>query len=302
MKTSLLSHSDETKTKTVKILYFDNVDVITKKGKHIKRLKAHHKDVNIPFVPDFITSLLPKIIHHINLLKNYHTNMKTILENIDNCIVVGLDFSENLNCASKTGASVFALWSKDQKTVHSGILKLNGEKQYHPYFSDDLQHDQSFVATVIENMLDGIDVVGKTLVIISDNCCAQYKSVQNFTDHQNLANKLQVTIVRIYGIPGHGKNEIDCVGGGGEGVVKIAIRRAVTEGHFFPSATSCYAECDMMDDYKNIIPTNQMYSGHYLEKESKSPKGGNSYRIYDKKVIHTLNIMFSSSYPQFPNL
>ena len=101
LKTSLLSHSDETKTKTVKILYFDNVDVITKKGKHIKRLKAHHKDVNIPFVPDFITSLLPKIIHHINLLKNYHTNMKTILESIDNCIVVGLDFSENLTVPVK---------------------------------------------------------------------------------------------------------------------------------------------------------------------------------------------------------
>ena len=42
-----------------------------------------------------------------------------------------------------------------------------------------------------------------------------------------------------------------------------------------------------MDDYKNIIPAGQMYlSGHYLEKESRSPKGGNPYRIYSKKIVY----------------
>ena len=206
LKTNLLSRSDE--TKTVKMLYFETIDV-TKRGKYIQKLKALHKDVNISDVIDFIGSLLPKIIHHRNLLKNYCTNLKIILENINDCIVMGLDFSENLTVPVKQEPQSLH-WSKDQKTVHSGILKLNSIKQYHPYFPDDLQHDQSFVATVIENMLDGIDVDGKVLVIISDNCSAQFKSVHNFTDLQNLANKLQVAIIRIYGIPGHGKNEIDC--------------------------------------------------------------------------------------------
>ena len=56
---------------------------------------------------------------------------------------------------------------------------------------------------------------------------------------------------------------------------------------FVTTVEGCYAECDIMDDYKNIIPAGQMYlSGHYLEKESRSPKGGNSYRIYDKKIVY----------------
>ena len=48
----------------------------------------------------------------------------------------------------------------------------------------------------------------------------------------------------------------------------------------------CYAKCDIMDDYKNIIPAGQRYlPGHYLEKGSRSPKG-DSYRIYNKKIVH----------------
>ena len=83
------------------MLYFEKVDVITKRGKYIKKLKALHKDVNISDVIDFIGSLLPKIIHHRNLLKNYRTNLKIILENINDCIVMGLDFSENLTVPVK---------------------------------------------------------------------------------------------------------------------------------------------------------------------------------------------------------
>ena len=54
-------------------------------------------------------------------------------------------------------------------------------------------------------------------------------------DIKNLSQKYGLKIVRIYGVPEHGKIEIDCVGG----VVKIALRRGVSMGHFFPSASSC---------------------------------------------------------------
>ena len=102
--------------------------------------------------------------------------------------------------------------------------------------SDDLKHDQCFVSNVVENMVAEVNISAEmTLLIVSDNCPGQYKSVQNFFDMQNLCNKHGVRIVRVYGIPGHGKNEIDCVGE----VVKIALRRAVTVGEFFPSAACC---------------------------------------------------------------
>ena len=64
-------------------------------------------------------------------------------------------------------------------------------------------------------MLNEVEVSSDmALVILSDNCSSQYKSVQHFVDIKNLSQKYGLKIVRIYGVPEHGKNEIDCVGGG----------------------------------------------------------------------------------------
>ena len=49
-------------------------------------------------------------------------------------------------------------WIKKQVTVHSGILKCQGVKYYHPYISDNKGHDQSFVKIVLEEMLDSIQL------------------------------------------------------------------------------------------------------------------------------------------------
>ena len=62
-------------------------------------------------------------------------------------------------------------------------------KSYHIYLSNDLSHDQTFVETVIRNMLDEVDIQpGRKIVIKSDNCCYQYKSAQNFYDLQLISN------------------------------------------------------------------------------------------------------------------
>ena len=54
---------------------------------------------------------------------------------------------------------------------------------------------------------------GETLVIESDNCTSQYKSVEHFDGLVKLAPRNNVKIIRIYGVAGHGKGEIDHVGG-----------------------------------------------------------------------------------------
>ena len=61
-------------------------------------------------------------------------------------------------------------------TIHSGIVKLHGEKSYHPYVSNDCKHDQKFAKLVLEEMLDTVDTIPEICVIESDNCAAQYKS------------------------------------------------------------------------------------------------------------------------------
>ena len=51
----------------------------------------------------------------------------------------------------------------------------------------------------------------------------------------NISNEYNINIIRIYGVAGHGKNEVDTVGG----VSKIAIRNAVSCGQAFFNATEC---------------------------------------------------------------
>ena len=72
-------------------------------------------------------------------------------------IQLWIEFSENLTVpVNKEIPSLH--WSREQKTIHSGISKFRGEKQYHPYNSVDLKHDQVFVDNVIENVLNEVEV------------------------------------------------------------------------------------------------------------------------------------------------
>ena len=78
-------------------------------------------------------------------------------------------------------------WNPKQVTINSGILKFNGTKSYHSYFSDDLKHDTIFVEIVIEKMLDDAEIGLDSIVTIqSNNCSSQYKSVNHFAKIQNL--------------------------------------------------------------------------------------------------------------------
>ena len=97
---------------------------------------------------------------------------------------------------------------------------MHGNKSYHPYFSNDLVHDQHFVYLVLTEMWLSIDIEPETTIIItSDNCTSQYKSAHNVFDLQRLADQYECTIICIYGVAGHGKNKVDAV----DGVAKIAI-------------------------------------------------------------------------------
>ena len=110
-------------------------------------------------------------------------------------------------------------------SVHCGILKIAGEKSYHPYLSDDLTYDQKFVKVCIEEMLSTINIP-LDMCIESDNCSSQYKSSEHFHDLQSIANSTKKMLIRVFGIAGHGKGEVDHVGG----IAKISIRREIANG------------------------------------------------------------------------
>ena len=184
-------------------------------------MEADTKDVDIRQIVEFIEALLTNIIHHRNQLKHYRNTVKTAISLFD-CIEIDLDFSEKLKVPLKYEPQSMH-WTNSQVIVHSGISKVSGEKTYHPYFSDDKVQDYVFVSIALSEMMnEQEDIDGKTIVVGADNCVVQYKCAVHFECMQELAT----TVVRLYSVPGHGKGEVDDVGG----IPKVEVRREVAAG------------------------------------------------------------------------
>ena len=193
---------------TVPLMYFEKQLHVTKNGKETKRLKAIKKSVNLEFLAGFIDDLLPKIVYHRNMLRHYRKTIKPLTDAL-NAVYMDIDFAENLTVPVKYQPQSLH-WAQEQVTVHSGLIKVNGAKSYHPYFSDTKLHDHVFVKIAMDEMLSEVNNMNSfdAVVIESDNCTAQYKSAKHFNDLQKLSNRLDKNIIRLYGIAGHGKGEV----------------------------------------------------------------------------------------------
>ena len=146
---------------------------------------------------------------------------------------VDIDFSENLTVPVKFKRQSLN-WCHNQVTVHSGILKCNGKKNYVAHFSDDHKHDHLLVDNVVKNIIGNADLTSaSTILIQSDNCSSQYKSACHFSHLQKLANSQQKQVLRLWSIAGYGKGEVDHVGG----VAKIAIKHAISNDFFFENSS-----------------------------------------------------------------
>ena len=72
-----------------------------------------------------------------------------------------------------------------------------------------------------------------TILTQSDNCSSQDKSGGHFSHQQKLANSRQEQVLRLWFIAGHGKGEVDHVGG----VATIAIKRAISNDFLFENSS-----------------------------------------------------------------
>ena len=209
---------------TVQLMRFEKLQITTKAGKKLKRLKAISILVNITFIVAFIFSFLTKIINHRNQLKHYRTCIKSFREHFGT-ISVDVDFSENLKYEPQS-----LHWSHIQVTVHSGIIKNSGKESYHSYLSNDSKHDQVFLHLAIEEMLKESEIkLDMHIIIESDNCSQQYNSAPHFHPLQELADKYHAKIIQVYSVAGHGKGKVDHVGG----LAKVAIRHEIGAGSFY---------------------------------------------------------------------
>ena len=206
--------------------------VLNKKGEPVKRLTPVNQKVNGKYLVEFIGNILPKINHHRNMLKLYRSSIKSFYQLFLGARI-DIDFSENLTLGIKFEPQSLH-WGKKQITIHSGIVKCDGEKSYHPYVNDIKKHDQAFVKLAVTEMLENTNMPDLAPIIVeSDNCKAQYKSCHHYIDMQNVLDKFKCMLIRIFGIEGHGKGEVDHVGG----VVKVAVRQQIARGDLFTTAS-----------------------------------------------------------------
>ena len=191
-------------------------------------MKAISTPANITFIVGFISSFLTKILNHRNQLKHYRTCIKSFREHFDT-VSVDDDFSENLSIPIKYEPQS-SHWSHSQATVHSGILKNSATKSYHPYLSNDRKHDHVFVHLATEEMLKESEInPDMHMIIESDDCSQQYKSVPHFHHLQELANKYHAKIIQVYSVAGHGKGKVDHI----SGLAKVVTRHEIGRGSFF---------------------------------------------------------------------
>ena len=207
-----------------------------KKGKLLKRLTVVKCHVNANYLVKFLDNLLPEIIFHRNTLKLYRNTIKEF-DILFPSVHLDVEFSENLTLDIKFESQCLH-WIKKQVTMHSGILKCQGVKYYHPYISDNKGHDQSFFKVVLEEMLDSIRLQSETNIMVeSDSCSGQYMSAKHFYNLRHIADKYMKEVISVYGIAGQGKGEVDHVGG----VVKVAVCQEIARGSYFSNTAETVA-------------------------------------------------------------
>lgn len=147
----------------------------------------------IRFYGQNLIKFIPHRKHYRSTIKDFH-----MFDSVE------IDVIENLTLPVKYQAQSLH-WSYTQITVHSSIVKVDGEKSYHPYFSDKRNHDLVFVKILIDKMISNIDLTQK--VAESDNCKGQYKSAKHIYDLQQLAKTTNTKVIRAYSIAGHSKGD-----------------------------------------------------------------------------------------------
>lgn len=217
----------------VTLTTFEEVEYTKKNGEISSKLKPVSKQSSMVQIVEFISSILSRILHHRNHLKHYRSAVSAFRASFD-AVFLDIDFSENLKLPVKFEPQSMH-WCHETITVHSGIIKIHGEKSYHPYVSDDKKHDQTFVKKVLKEMIATIECLPQSCIVESDNCSSQYKSAKHFEDLQEICDEIGIPLIRLFSIAGHGKGEVDHVGG----LAKCSIRRFVGTGGKVFNAKDC---------------------------------------------------------------
>ena len=138
-----------------------------------------------------------------------------------------MDFSQNIALKTKNEVQTAHFSGKQQSLHCSIVIDENDALSYVYHLSDDTGHDPTFVNEVLNDIFLRWNICNETILLKSDNAPNQYKDKYAFAYYQDLANKYNVRIVRLYGAAGHGKGLIDAMSSFG---VKSILRKDIVTG------------------------------------------------------------------------
>ena len=138
-----------------------------------------------------------------------------------------MDFSQNIALKTKNEVQTAHFSGKQQSLHCSIVIDENDASSYVYHLNDDTGHEPSFVDEVLNDIFLRWNICNETILLKSDNAPNQYKDKCAFAYCQDLANKSNVRIVRLYGAAGHGKGLIDAMS---SFVVKSILRKDIVTG------------------------------------------------------------------------
>ena len=108
--------------------------------------------------------------------------------------------------------------------------------RYHYHISDDTKHDPFFVDYVVRDIIAKYNIKDEDFWIQSDNAPTQYKNKHALSLYQNLADDLNIRIIRTYRVSGQGKGMIDAMSN--FGTKSILKHNIITQDVFFNDSDS----------------------------------------------------------------
>ena len=138
-----------------------------------------------------------------------------------------------------------------------GISLTINNKTYHGHLSESRIHDQVYTKESISRIISSAPDLD-FYFIRSDNA-TNFKCAQCFYDLQMLSNEKLATIVTTYGIVGHGKGEIDSVGGH----IKNAVRKSIAAGAYILNTDDCLAV--LTNKFQDYESPNYIFEKIYSE-------------------------------------
>lgn len=186
-------------------------------------------------------------------------------------ILIICDFSENYGCkmTHEIQAMHFGA-SKQQITLHCGVVYFNDRSQSFCSVSDDLCHEPAAIWAHLFPVIAYVKNLGPDIKVIhfySDGPSSQYRQKKNFYLQSLFAAKLNLDYITwSYSESGHGKGVADGIGGS----VKRNLDRQVTYGRDINNAEDAHitinkvmqsVKCFLIppndvDNMKKLVPNN----------------------------------------------